>query len=320
MSRIAFLSSLVAGAVATTAVLGGNVSAQPAPPAPPAPPAQPAQPRTPKAPKPPKRPKIKVQVGAGSNLPDSVRREMQRGLDEAIAELEDDDDMPAAIKRRVLDSLKKARASGNPGDLVDLMDLDGLGADLSAQINDDVQRAMEEARRAGDEARRAMDEARRAAARGHGRVTIDPGSGDPWSWSWDDDASPFDDPDMDWLRGVPFSPFGPDVPSPPDPPDFDDMDLDLDLDLDLDFDVDDVQLDAGKITALQKIAADEEKATRPAQREVERLGKQLRRVVSGPNPNQAEIDRLVDSITAEEAKIRKARLGALTQTRKVLGK
>ena len=117
---------------------------------------------------------------------------------------------------------------------------------------------------------------------------------------------------------VPFSPFGSDVPDPPAPPGFGDFDLDLDLDLD--FDADDVQLDAGKITALQKIAADEEKATRPAQREVERLGKQLRTVVSGPNPNQAEIDRLVDSITAEEAKIRKARLGALTQTRKVLGK
>lgn len=312
MSRIAVLTSLVAGAVATTAVLGGTVLAQPAPPAPPAPPAQPRTPRNPKPPKPPKPPKIKVQAGPG-NLPDSVRRELQRGLDEAIAELEDEDDMPEAIKRRVIDSLKKARASGNPGDLIDLS---GLGADLSAQVNDEVQRAVDEARRAGDEARRAMDEARRAGARHRGNVTIDPGNGgDPWSWSWDDDASPFDDPGMDWLRGVPFSPFGDDV-DPPDPPDFDDFDLDLDLD----FDVDDVQLDAGKIVALQKIAADEDKATRPAQREVERLGKQLRKVVSGPNPNQAEIDRLVDSITAEEAKIRKARLGALTQTRKVLGK
>ena len=35
--------------------------------------------------------------------------------------------------------------------------------------------------------------------------------------------------------------------------------------------------------------------------------------------SQAEIDRLVDAITAEEAKIRKARLAALTQSRKVIG-
>ena len=46
----------------------------------------------------------------------------------------------------------------------------------------------------------------------------------------------------------------------------------------------------------------------------------VKKVVGGADPNQAEIDRLVDAITAEEAKIRKARLGALTQSRKVIGK
>ena len=81
-----------------------------------------------------------------------------------------------------------------------------------------------------------------------------------------------------------------------------------------------MQLDAGKIAALEKIAADEEKATRPAQKRVTELGRQLKRVVGGADPNQAEIDRLVDAITAEEAKIRKARLAALTQSRKVIGK
>ncbi len=173
-------------------------------------------------------------------------------------------------------------------------------------INGEIERALKQAGKRGNV---------RIGKRG---VTIDLSDDDhQWSWSWDDQASPFDDPNLDWLKGTPFAPDDDfDIPDPPDPPDFDDLDLDLDLDLD----VDDVQLDAGKIAALEKIAADEEKATRPAQQKVVELGRQLKKVVGGADPNQAEIDRLVDAITAEEAKIRKARLGALTQSRKVIGK
>jgi hypothetical protein len=173
-------------------------------------------------------------------------------------------------------------------------------------IDDQIERALKQAGKHGK------------VRIGRGGVAIDLSDLDhQWSWSWGDDASPFDDPDLDWLKGLPFGPPDddldlPDPPDPPDPPDFDDFDLDLDLD--------DVQLDPTKTAALEKIAAAEEQATRPAQKKVEELGRQLKKVVSGPDPNQAEIDRLVDAITAEEAKIRKARLGALTQSRKVIGK
>jgi hypothetical protein len=99
-------------------------------------------------------------------------------------------------------------------------------------------------------------------------------------------------------------------PTSPTSPDLPDLDLD---------DLDD--LDAGKIAALEKIAADERKLTEPAQRKVAELGLQLKRVVGGPQPQSGPRSiALVDAITAEEAKIRKARLGALTQTRKVVGK
>ena len=226
----------------------------------------------------------------------------------AIRDIEREDDIPDAIKARILGSLKRAQASGDPSDLVDLSQLGNLRGldDLGDMINGEIERALKQAGKRGNV---------RIGKRG---VTIDLSDDDhQWSWSWDDQASPFDDPNLDWLKGTPFAPDDDfDIPDPPDPPDFDDLDLDLDLDLD----VDDVQLDAGKIAALEKIAADEEKATRPAQQKVVELGRQLKKVVGGADPNQAEIDHLVDAITAEEAKIRKARLGALTQSRKVIGK
>ena len=232
---------------------------------------------------------------------------LDRRLQTDVLKYTDRYDIPDAIKTRILDSLKRAQASGNPADLVDLSQLGNLRGldDLGDRINDEIERAFKQAGKRGNV---------RIGKRG---VSIDLSDDDhQWSWSWDDDAaSPFDDPNLDWLKGTPFGPPGDDdpdldIPDPPDPPDFDDLDIDLD----------DVQLDAGKIAALEKIAADEEKATRPAQKRVTELGRQLKRVVGGADPNQAEIDRLVDAITAEEAKIRKARLAALTQSRKVIGK
>ncbi|MBK9033799.1 MAG: hypothetical protein IPL61_21455 [Myxococcales bacterium] len=280
------LTSLLAGMLVSATTLVGSAGAQPAPPAPPTAPKGPKPPKPPKAPRPPAMPDISAQI----------KVEMRAALAETIAELEGNDDIPPSIKARILKSLKKAQSSGNPSDLIDLSDLNGLGADLSDKITDEVERALKQA---GKDAKIRIHK---------GGVRIDLG-GDPWAPGAH--SSPFDDPDLGWLRGLPFGPFGGDVDAP---------DLDLDLDLDLDFDPDDVQLDPAKVTALEKIAADEDKITEPAQKKVVELGRQLKKVVAGANPNQAEIDRLVDAITAEEAKIRKARLGALTQTRKVIGK
>lgn len=285
------LTSLLAGLLVSATTLVGAAGAQPAPPTPPTPPTAPKGPKPPKPPKAPKPP-------AFPDIDGIVKRELQTALGGTIAELEDNDDIPPSIKARILKSLKKAQSSGDPQDLIDLSDLNGLGADLSDKITDEVERALKQAGKAAKIRIR------------KGGVHIDLG-GDPWAPGAH--SSPFDDPDLGWLRGLPFGPFSGDV----DPPD---LDLDLDLDFDLDFDPDDVQLDPAKVTALEKIAADEDKITGPAQKKVVELGRQLKKVVAGANPNQAEIDRLVDAITAEEAKIRKARLGALTQTRKVIGK
>jgi hypothetical protein len=257
-----------------------------------------------------------------------LKAELTRGLDQAIAEVEGNPDIPKQLRDGILKTLKEARQSGDPRDLTRLADLarGGWGDELRKAIEDQVEDALKDAGIDAD-----------LSARG-GSFKIDLGKGGrSWAWNWnhdddddDDDGfdldldlddldfdfdvdlgSPFDDPTMGWMKKVPFLPWavGPGSPDVPDVPDLPDLDLD---------DLDD--LDAGKIAALEKIAADERKLTEPAQRKVAELGLQLKRVVGGPNPNQAEIDRLVDAITAEEAKIRKARLGALTQTRKVVGK
>lgn len=299
--RTVTLATVVTGALVAVALAQPSPPPPPAPPAPPAAAAKPAPP--PKPPAPPKPGASSRSWRFNGSIDDAkLKAELQRGLDEAIAEITSNKHIPAAMRDQLLKTLKQARQSGDVTDLAGLADLarGTWGKDLRKQIEKEVEEAL---RDAGIDAK--------LSGKGNGfRIDLGKG-GNSWSWDWnddDDDASPFDDPDLAWLPfytpgSTPPSGFGPDP-----------RDLDLDLDLD------DVQLDAGKIAALEKISADERKVTEPAQRKVEELGRQLQRVVGGANPNQAEIDRLVDAITAEEARIRKARLGALTQARKVVGK
>ncbi len=336
------LLPLLAGALFATA------TAQPAPPAPPAPPHAPRAPKAPKAPKAP--------TAWGVNVDDHMKDELRRGLAEGIAEVESNDSLPPAIKARILKSLRKAQRSGDPRDLADLSDASGWSKDLSDAVEAEIGKALGNAgmrggvrigrglnvRIGGDDdddddddgdegleeleelealddididdamadADRARDRAARArdrAARARDRAARDR---DHWD-DRQDFGSPFDNPDLGWLENIPFA-SGALSGGGSDPG--------LDLDLDIHIDLDDLHLDRGKLAQLDRIASEEHAATDAAERKVKELGRKLQQTVAGPNPNEAEIDRLVDAITAEESRIRKARLGALVRTRKLLGK
>ncbi|MEZ4400648.1 MAG: periplasmic heavy metal sensor [Kofleriaceae bacterium] len=229
---------------------------------------------------------------------------------EAIAGVESDPSIPPKLRASIVKSLKQAQRGdlSNLGDLAKLAE--GFGDDLKDSIQDEVEQAL---RDAGIDVDIDLSGKRGSFSidlNGKGKAGRGKTKGvQAWKWNWNDDdddddvASPFDDDRLDWLKGTPFAPGGRGSSAVLDQ-----------------LDLDDVQLDAAKLAALSKIAGDEEKVTKPAQRKVEELGRQLTVAVAADNPNQAEIDRLVDAITAEEARIRKARLAAMTQSRKLLGK
>ena len=83
-------------------------------------------------------------------------------------------------------------------------------------------------------------------------------------------------------------------------------------------DVGDLQLSPGQRGELKRISTEEKAVMGPAKARIKELSRELRGELEDADTDQREIDRLVDAITAEEGKIRKARLGALTRTRKVL--
>jgi len=335
MNRLRFvLLPLLAG------VLFATAGAQPTPTAPPATPAAPGAPRVPKAPKAPKAPRAPQPPDPWAGpMSAQLKEQLREGLAESIAEIESDDDIPAPIKARILKAMRKAHKSGDPRDLAELGDPSQWGADLSATIEAEINESLRKAGVSGDDsdsdsddsadsdsadwdpradaARAAADRARAAAdrARAQSRANRDPWAPRPFDDSQDlaspfddsqDFASPFDDPKLDWLGSIPYAqgalPGG-----------------GADLQIDLDLDLNDLRLDSGKLAELDRIASDEQSATAPAEREVKKLGRQLQQTVSGHNPNEAEVGRLVDAITAEEGRIRKARLSALIRTRKLLG-
>jgi hypothetical protein len=258
-----------------------------------------------------------------------LKAELTRGLDQAIAEVEGNPDIPKQLRDGILKTLKEARQSGDPRDLTRLADLarGGWGDELRKAIEDQVEDALKDAGIDAD-----------LSARG-GSFKIDLGKGGrSWAWNWnhdddddDDDGfdldldlddldfdfdvdlgSPFDDPTMGWMKKVPFLPWAVGPGSPPTSP------------------TSPTCPTSTSTTSTLSTPARSPRSRRSRPTSASSPSRRSARSPSwassssawsvAPNPNQAEIDRLVDAITAEEAKIRKARLGALTQTRKVVGK
>lgn len=329
----------------------------PAPPAPPAAPRAPRPPRPPKPPKAPKvmppmpwsgdldahvKEEIRrglaegiAEVEGDDSIPPAIKNRILRAMRKAqasgdpsdLAELSDlsqwSQELSDAVTEEVEKELRKAGIQGGihigPHGNIDL-DLGELQGNLDRlralagddeddpDDEDDVEAfddqsadsdlAIDLRDLARDRAQAARDRAR--AARDRARAARDR---DAWGPFGDDFGSPFDNPDASWLKNLPFAEGA----------------LGGEIDIDIDVDLDDLNLDRGVMSQLDRIAADEEAVTSPAQRKVMDLTSQLKSRLAQRNPNVAEINRLVDAITAQEAEIRKARLGALIRARQAVG-
>ena len=80
----------------------------------------------------------------------------------------------------------------------------------------------------------------------------------------------------------------------------------------------DLALNPGQRTAITKLRTDSDKAVGAAKKQLDDLSAKLRTALSNPATPDADITRLVDQISAREAVIRKSRILAWAQARRVL--
>jgi len=94
--------------------------------------------------------------------------------------------------------------------------------------------------------------------------------------------------------------------------------MDDDFDFGMDVDIADLKLTAGQRADLKRIATEEKAALVAAKKKLHELSRELRGELADDDTDEAEVNRLVDEISTQEGKVRKARLTALTRTRKIL--
>jgi len=328
--------ALIAGAVIASATIG---EAQPTPRPTPTPTPTPH----------PGRQRHTVVIQGDIDLPQVARDQIRAELDRALAEIDRNADIPAAMRARLHRALAKARGS-NMKDLAKLgvalremsTELEGLGDDLDGQvpaIQAEIDRAL---RSAGVHGRA-------------GRVVVASGDDDddPWAGGGDDDdddADSADDADAEdrdvdidvdvdvdtsqWMRGwqgvaptppvppvppvAPLAPLPPMPPMPPAPPGHAHAGVDLPDSFDVGVDLDDVELSNGQARSLRAIAKRVDAETRDADQIIRSKSDELKQLIAGPDVDKAAVNRLVDEITREEAKVRKARLMGLIDARGVL--
>ncbi|MBA3457712.1 MAG: periplasmic heavy metal sensor [Deltaproteobacteria bacterium] len=83
-------------------------------------------------------------------------------------------------------------------------------------------------------------------------------------------------------------------------------------------DLKDLALNPGQRTQITKLRTDSDKAVAVARKQLDDLSAKLRTALGNPATPDAEITRLVDQISAQEAVIRKSRILAWAQARRVL--
>jgi hypothetical protein len=255
-------------------------------------------PTPPVPPKPPRPPRAgggfsvsvhdgKVQIGGVDHLIDSQ-------IDQALQSIASDPNIPPAIRDKLVKRVEKVRAKVKQRvATIDADDLGDLGEELGEELGKMGEEIGEEMEELGKEMERlgrhfdkkmGKDFAEQMARKwGNFDVHIDRGD-------WDDD----DDDDDDDL-------------------DVDDDDLD-----DVVRDLGDLKLQAPQRDAIKKLRIDSDAKVAAAKRELARAEEHLQRQLANTSASDAEISRAIDSVTQQEAAIRKARILAWVNARRVL--
>lgn len=149
--------------------------------------------------------------------------------------------------------------------------------------------------------------------------------GEDFAKNFDGKDWSFDPGDVDMDNFVPpvppVPPVAPVAPRAPLPPRAaaSGIDVDVDMsDLDLVIDVDNLALGADQIEALHLIFEDEQRVVEPAREALDDAAEVLREALDNPDIDEREVGKMVDEISEQEARIRKAQILAWVKTRSVL--
>jgi DNA repair exonuclease SbcCD ATPase subunit len=280
--------SLLAGGLLFGSAL---TDAQPAPPAPPPPPsAAPVivSPKVPKAPKPPKPPKMvkgQIHIDLG-DLDEMVDDQIENAL-EAIA---DDDSIPPAVRDAVKQRLEKVRVKVKKRiSKIGANDLEGLSEELGKM---------------GEELGTEMEQFGKDMEK--------------WGKQFEKDMEKKMKGKFVW-KGGPHPNVHVDVDV--DDPDFADME-DLADEMD---DLDDAMKDLGSFklaapqrAALKKLRADSDARVANARRQLDAASEVLRTALENTSTSEQQIAQAIDNVSRLEADIRKARILAWVNARKLL--
>jgi hypothetical protein len=250
------------------------------PPLPPKPPMAPKAP-APVGPRPPP-------MGGGFSL-DGVRDMVIGQIDGVRASIKNNPNIPKDVRDKLNARLDKVRATLDKRlSKLKITDFDKLEEEME-EMGEELEKAMEGFE---DEMEKVGEQLGKDIAK---QVSKDLGKMD---FDFDFD---FDDDDHN-------IPMAPNV-------DIDDDDDDM---KDAISDLKDLALNPGQRTQITKLRTDSDKAVAVAKKQLDDLSTKLRTALGNPATPDAEITRLVDQISAQEAVIRKSRILAWAQARRVL--
>ena len=277
--------------------------AAPTPPAPPAPrtPATPPTaptPRTPPAPPAPPPAPVKrggagggvsVSINNGKVQIDGLHDLVLGQLDAARDSIKNNQAIPKDVRDKVVARLDKVRATVDKR-LANLKisDMDQLEAEME-KMGEEIEQAME-----------GLDKDLEKLGKDMGK-DFGKKFGKDWgkNWNWN---SGDDDDDDDDIGSI-------------DTPDVDADDDDM---KDAIKDLRDMALKPDQKAKINKLRADSDKTVGAAKKQMDDLSQKLQTALGNPTVTDAEIGRLVDQISAQEATIRKARIQAWAQARREL--
>lgn len=274
-----------------------NAGKPPAPPKSPLPP-QPVPgskpPIPPKAPVPPKGPKagggngVSVSINNGSIKIDGIKDMVLSQLDAVRTNLKADPNIPKDVRDKVLARLDKVRTSVDKRlSNLQVSDLDKLGDEME-KMGEEIEEAME-----------GFDEEMEKVGEKLGKDLANNLGKNLGNFNFNFDFDSDDDDNIPMAPGV-------------------DIDIDDDDMKDAITDLKHLALKPAQKDAITKLRTDSDKTVATAKKQLDDLSDKLHTALGNPATTDADIARYVDQISAQEAAIRKARLLAWAQARRVL--
>jgi len=317
MTSAKLFTIAIAGGLLLSSAFGLADDNKKAPPAPPAPPTAPApgaivpplppMPPHQVAPMPPMPPipgagsGFSVQFHDGKVEIAGVKGLVDQQLDDAIAKVAAEKNLPPEVREKLTKRLTKMRDKlGKKLDKINVTDMEQLGEELG-QMGDEIGQEMEGF---SDEMEKWGDQYGKDFAKNfkfkwnkdpHGKI-----NGHLHAQANDDDDDDDDSADNDADVSV------------PDPSDDDDDIKDALKDLG------DLALKPGQREAIGKLRTDSDKQVATAKKELDRQSDALKGLLANPNASDADVARAVDAVSSQEAAIRKARLLAWVDARRML--